>query len=322
MFLYILIDAINTKIQITVPLNTGPDVIIFAHDYVGTWAENGLIIPFEYYLTDDKVDEYFERIINCFSYLYPEAIWGLPISFDNSALFYNTDLIEDPPRTVSGLVEAAIEFTDPNYGTHGKWGFGYLYDNPYFHTMWVQGFGGKIFEEIGTTVTGIPIFLPLFYTEPMIRATEYAYDEIYSAGICPESGFMSIDIVASFFNADNLMTAIGGQWFRGMIDSRIDYGVAELPIIDELNSRAVPFLTAKGMYLSANANDQDSAVEVIEFFTGVSMGKIFAEVGLLTPANIGAYDYPEVADDPLGQVFIEAAESAIPMPNIPEMDFY
>jgi hypothetical protein len=33
----------------------------------------------------------------------------------------------------------------------------------YYHTMWGQGFGGKIFRQIGTTSAGSPIFLPLLY---------------------------------------------------------------------------------------------------------------------------------------------------------------
>lgn len=316
-YLSVPFDALNDKLRATIPLNNGPDVFVFAHDYVGAWAENGLILPIEYYLDEDTTDEYFSKVLGAFNYMYPEAVWALPGSFKNIALFYNKDLIDNPPSSASEIFAEAEDFTDPNYGQFGKWGFVYETGNFYYHTMWVQGYGGKIFREIGTTDTGTPVFLPLLYSDPMIDAGEYVYENVISKGVCPEGP--SGTLVTQLFNSDNALFVINGQWFRGEIDSRIDYGLSKLPIIDELGTRAIPFLTCEGYFMSSCCVDQDSAIEVIKYFTSAAMGKVFAEVGKQTPANKGSYEYAVVADDEIATIFKAAAGVAISMPNIPEM---
>lgn len=316
-YLSVPFDALNDKLRATIPLNNGPDVFVFAQDYVGAWAENGLILPLEYYLDDDTTDLYFSKVLGAFNYMYPEAIWALPGSFKNIALFYNKDLVDDPPDTMSELLELAQEYTDESYGQFGKWGFVYETGNFYQHTMWVQGFGGKIFTQIGETSAGSPIFLPLLYSQPMVDAGDYVYDNIVNGGVCPSGP--SGTLVTQLFNAGTAMFVVNGQWFRGEIDDRIDYGVAKLPIIDEVGNRAIPFLTAEGYFMSSCCVDQEAAVKVIKYFTSAAMGKVFAEVGKQTPANKGAYDYSVVYNDDISAVFKSAAATAISMPNVPAM---
>lgn len=310
-------DALNDTLRAKIPLNNGPDVFVFAQDYVGAWAENNLILPLEYYLDSSVTSQYFKKVLGAFNYLYPDAIWALPGSFKNIALFYNKALVSNPPNSVNELIRIAKQFTNPNFGQFGKWGFVYTTGDFYFHTMWVQGFGGKIFRQIGSTSAGSPIFLPLLYSQPMIDAGKYVVDKIINQNVCPIGP--SGTLVTQLFNTGNAMFVVSGQWFRAEIDSRINYGVAKLPIIDERGNRAVPFLTAEGYFMTTCCENQTAALEVIKYFTSAAMGKVFAEIGKQTPANKGAYQYAVVANDPIAQVFVDAASTAVGMPNIPEM---
>lgn len=310
-------DALGEKLRMTIPLGTGPDIFIGGQSWVGMGAENGLIIPIEYYIDSDLTGDFFVNVMNAFHYMYPEAVWGIPGSFKNIALYYNTDLIDNPPDSADEIFEIAEEFTDPNYGQFGKYGFLYEVGNFYYHTMWVQGFGGRLFREVGVTSAGISIFLPLLYSEPMIDAGNYVLEKIVNAGLSPAS--IDGSLVTQMFNAENAMFVLNGQWFRGEIDDRIDYDVAKPPIIDELGTRAVPFLTCEGFFVTSCAKDQIAAVEVIEFMSSAPMQKVFAETGGQTPANKKAYEYTVVADDPIGKIFKEAAGSAVSVPNIAEM---
>lgn len=310
-------DALNDKLRATIPLNNGPDVFVFAQDFVGSWAENGIILPIESYLDKNIMDQYLPNTKGAFSYMYPGALWALPGSFKNIALYYNKALVKNPPQKMSELVSMAKKFTKPNAGQFGKWGFVYETGNFYYHTMWIQGFGGKIFRKIGTTDDGFPIFLPLLYSKPMVEAGKYVMNNIINQGICPPGP--SGTLVTQLFNTGNAMFVINGQWFRAEIDKRINYGLSELPIIDEANRRAIPFLTVEGYFMSTCAKSQDNAIEVIKYFTSAAMGKVFAKIGKQTPANKGAYKYAVVKNDRISQIFKKAADIAKSMPNSPEM---
>ncbi len=310
-------DALNDKLRATIPLNNGPDVFVFAQDYVGAWAENGIILPIESYLDADVMKQYVDSTKTAFNYMYPEALWALPGSFKNIALYYNKALVKKPPQKMSELISMAKKFTRPNAGQFGKWGFVYETGNFYYHTMWIQGFGGKIFRRIGTTDDGFPIFLPLLYSKPMVDAGKYVMKNIINQGICPPGP--SGTLVTQLFNTGNAMFVINGQWFRGEIDKRINYGLSELPIIDEVNRRAIPFLTVEGYFMSTCAKSQEDSIVVIKYFTSAAMGKVFAQIGKQTPANIGSYKYSVVKNDRISQIFKKASEVAKPMPNSPEM---
>lgn len=310
-------NALNDSLRAKIPVGNGPDVFMFPHDFVGAWAENNIIIPIESHISPEYTKQYFKHTVEAFNYMYDEALWALPTSFANIALYYNKNLVKNPPQKMSKIIELAKKFTKPKHGQMGKWGFAYETGNFYFHTMWVQGFGGKIFRKIGTSDDGFPIFLPLLYSKPMIRATEYVKNTILSANVCPPNP--NSPLISRLFNTGNAMFIISGQWFRGEVDSRINYGVTQLPIIDSIDKRAVPFLTIEGMFMSACCRDQEASIKVIKYFTSAAMGKMMAKKCKQTPANKGAYKYAVVKDDKISRIFISAAKSSIPMPNSPEM---
>ena len=312
-------DSINDKLQTTIkavkqktdPNLEGPDVFVFAQDFAGDWAEKGLIIPIESYIPADYVAKFFKNTILAFNYMYPEAIWALPGSFKNIALYYNKKYIQNPPTKLSELISVARKFTDT---ANRRYGFTYETGNFYYHTMWVQAWGGSIFKKIGTTDKGFPIFLPLLYSEPMVKAGDFIYSKLKSGDII---GAAEAEIKQGFLE-NKVMFAISGQWFRGSIKGT-DYGVAQLPIVDEINEQAIPFLTVEGYFLSGCAKDHRAAVEVIKYFTSGAMGRYFGQIGGQTPANKDAYVYSEVANDPISAVFKQAAAFSKPMPQCPEM---
>ncbi len=310
-------DAINEKLRATIPLGEGPDVFIFAQDYVGNWAEGNLILPLEYFITPDLKKQYFKHTLEAFHYMYPGAQWALPSSFKNLVLFYNKDYVRKPPRKMSELIKMAKAFTDPDVKPFGKWGFVYETGNFYYHTMWIQGFGGRIFKRTGPTS-----YYPLLNTAPHIKAARYA-KKLLDMKICPVGADRTL--ITQLFNTGNAMFVVNGQWFRGEISPDIDYGVAPLPIVDSIDGLkgsgrpAVPFLTVEGYFMSSCAKDQQAAFEVIKYFTSAAAGVVMAKIGKQTPANRGAYKYAVVKNDPIARIFREAARHAIPMPNCPEM---
>jgi arabinogalactan oligomer/maltooligosaccharide transport system substrate-binding protein len=208
------------------------------------------------------------------------------------------------------LITVAKQYTDPKDGTLGRWGFVYEMGNFYFHTMWVQGFGGRIFKQVGN------LYEPLLNSPAMLESMKYVR-KLQAAEVCPPGA--SGTLVTQLFNRGRAMFVVSGQWFRGEIAKNINYGVASLPIIDESKKPAVPFLTVEGYFMARHCRDQKSAFEVIKYFTSGAMGRYMGIIGKHTPANRGAYQYPAIANEEISKVFRRAADLAVPMPNNPEM---
>jgi arabinogalactan oligomer/maltooligosaccharide transport system substrate-binding protein len=150
----------------------------------------------------------------------------------------------------------------------------------------------------------------------------YYARRLKKAGFIPPGA--SGTLMTQLFNRGKAMFVISGQWFRGEIAKNINYGVAQLPVIDDQPAaqgrRAVPFLTVEGYFMARYCRDQKAAFEVIKFFTSVGMARYFGVIGKQTPANQDAYArYPILRNEPVSRVFRMAAGFAVPMPNNPEM---
>ncbi|OHD56870.1 MAG: hypothetical protein A2Y33_09825 [Spirochaetes bacterium GWF1_51_8] len=314
-------DSFSSKVQTVIgAVNSGqggeegPDVFVCAHDAAGNLALRQFILPIESFIDKSLTAEYFANTIKAFNYMYDDALWALPGSFKNIALFYNKRYINNPPKMLSEILALAKKFQNP---AEKAYGFAYETGNIYYHTMWLQAWGGTIFKKIGTTKKGFPIFLPLLFSQPMIASSEFVYGHVKAGNF---TGASETEILYSFNNNKTLFV-VSGQWFRGAIAANIDYGVAELPIVDEIDRQAIPFLTVEGYYIASCTKDQAASVEVIKYFTSAAMGRYFGKIGKQTPANKGAYAYPEVSGDPISQIFKAAAGKAISMPNNPEMSW-
>jgi arabinogalactan oligomer/maltooligosaccharide transport system substrate-binding protein len=80
-----------------------------------------------------------------------------------------------------------------------------------------------------------------------------------------------------------------------------------------------PWMTVEGVYISQPSKHKDEAFEFVTFLTGTEAGVVMALEGGQTPANKTVYDNAKVAADPVLSAFRAQVETAIPMPNLPEM---
>lgn len=316
-------DAMNDKLRTMIPLGKGPDLFIFAQDFTGEWANNNIIVPISSLVNESIIKQFPKYLLQAYVYGDNDDLWALPMSFKNLILFYNKNYVSKIPNTWSELIDLAKKFTDPKSGPYGRRGFVYDMGNFYYHTMWIQGFGGQIFKKVKGTE-----YFPLLDSEPVYKSIKYVLrlkKMINPTG--DPKGEVGADgaTVTELFNSGNALFVVNGQWFRAEISPKVNYGVAPFPIIDDLpgikgsGRRAIPFLTVEGIFMSSNVKNKQAAFKVMQFITSPQAGRIFAKVGKQTPANVGAYQYSEVKNDPISQIFIEAAKEAIPMPNVPEM---
>jgi arabinogalactan oligomer/maltooligosaccharide transport system substrate-binding protein len=203
------------------------------------------------------------------------------------------------------MVSLAQSLTDPN---KKQFGLAYEIQNYYYHSIWMQGFGAKVFDDQGNPVLNSP---------EAVKALQYAINLQKNLKIVPEE--VTNTLVTSLFNDGKAAMVINGPWFRGEIDPKIKYGVALLPVISEIGKPAVPFITVEGVIMSTKAKNKDAAFKVLDYFTNNATSLIFATTGGMISANKSVYLNKKIAADPIMMGFMAQAKLGIPMPNAPEM---
>lgn len=297
-------DAFADKISAAVPRGKGPDVFIYAQDRLGGWIEAGNTVePIDFYVEDDTKARYIPTTMEAMTY--QGTIYGLPFDYKEITMIYNKKLVPKPPTTTAELVATAKKLTDPKTG---KFGLAYSYADFYYHSCLMNGFGGGAFK--GRT--------PILNSPENVKSMELLMRWVETDQILPKEP--STALVTSLFNEGKTAIVFSGPWFLGEIAKTIDYGLAVLPKINEAGGTPMkPWITVEGLYIAAPSKNKEAAYDFIKYASDVASAKIMAIEGRQTPANKNAYNDPQVAGDPILKAFRAQVDSAVPMPNLPEM---
>jgi arabinogalactan oligomer/maltooligosaccharide transport system substrate-binding protein len=296
-------DALADKVSASVPRDKGPDLFIYAQDRLGGWIAAGIAEPIEYFITDPVKARFVAGSLDAF--IYKGSTYGLPLSTKCVTLIYNKAMVSAPPKTTDEMIELAKSLTDPE---KKQFGLAYEIQNYYFHSIWNQGYGARVFDAEGN---------PTLNSPEAVRALQVAIDLQKNLKIVPEE--VTNTLVTTLFNEGKAAMVINGPWFRGEIDPSIDYGVALLPTISEIGKPMVPFITVEGLIMSAKSKNKDAAFAVMDYFTNNATSLVFATKGKMISANKSVYLNKKIASDPITMGFMMQAKQGIPMPNAPEM---
>ena len=296
-------DTFASKVTTAIPKGRGPDLFIFAQDRLGDWAASGLIESVDFWVTDEVRARYLPPTLDALTY--DDQVFGLPVAFKMVALFYNPKLIEAPPKTTDELIRVAKAVTVPSENR-----FGLVYQNAdfFYQGMWLQGFGGRVFDARGR---------PMLDAKPFVDALAFAQRLAREEGIMPQE--VSSILVSTLFKRGQAAMVINGPWFLGELDPDTPCRVAPLPIISETGQPARPFLATEAVIMSARARDKLRAFEVMAYLASAEVGLAMAKEARQMPANRAVYDDPEVARDPIVSVFKAQLAHSVPTPNIPAM---
>jgi arabinogalactan oligomer/maltooligosaccharide transport system permease protein len=294
-------DAFANKLSVAIPRGNGPDVFIYAHDRVGDWAETGLLEPLGLWADERVIDRFFGQTVE--SLVYEEVLYGLPLAFKTLALFYDTTMVERPPRTTAAMVAQAkaIRAADPT-----RWGLAYPLDSLYFHAPWLHGFGGRVYSHGDAVALAEPA---------AVRSVEFVRRLVHDEKIMPEE--VTSALVTALFRDHKLAFVVNGPWFRGELDGHRGWAVAPLPIVTETGQPARPFLGVEGVLLNARSTRKVDGFALMRFLTsdGEAMGRLAAGGQLV--ANTAAYDAG--VGDGFTEAFRRQVENAVPLSNRPHM---
>ena len=298
------------KITETFPMaaqaGKGPDVVVWAHDKVGEWADAGLIRPVE--VSSEFSRKFFPNAWQ--AVLHRGSIWGYPIGLETVTLIYNRNLISSPPTDLARLVSISQEMKIRNPGV-----IPILWDYKRAFYSWgiLASAGAYVFSKAGTSydLGNIGIANP--------RAIEGLTEIIalVKAGVLPKS--VSYGVAEELMAQGRLAMTISGPWaWPNLVKSGIDFALAPIPGVKGNVGR--PFVGVSVAYLNRSSPNQDLAEEFLENYFLTEQGLTAADnakpIGV--PALISLYERM-AKDSALLRELKAGVDQGEIMPNIPQM---
>ncbi len=284
--------------------SAAPDMYLFAHDKIGVYAELGILAPITDFVDEETLSNYLPVTIE--SATYKDTLYQLPLYFETLLFLYNRDLMSDDE--VPATTEELYAYMQANTsGDH--FGFVEQHSTAYYSIPWINGFGGSLISD-----DGVPLL-----NSPEVRAA-LKYHKKFLAYMPGESEYSTVNTLFLSGMADSI---IGGPWLvPSAREAGIDLGFSTMPVVDETGLPLAPYTGVQGVHVLkvAAESKHDTVARVLNVLTDPQVGIDLANASGCAPANALAYEDESVSSDPMVTTMREIAETAVPMPNIPEMD--
>src|SRR6201993_2927407 len=300
-------ENIPNNFPLAVQSNKGPDIVIFAHDKLGEWADGGLVAPI-------PVDASYR---SRFASLAWEAVqhrgqyWGYPLCFEVVGLIYNKKLGQTPPAQLSDLIELnkQLKAEHPDVMTI-LWD----YTSPYYSWAIFRSAGAYVFgkTEKGYDTKDIGIVTP-----GAIDALNQLIGLVH-AGVLPKTASVA-GMPKQMMAEGKLAMTLPGPWaWPALLKRGIDFGVVPVPGIGGKPGKA--FIGVSVAYINRSSPNMDIARQFLENYAITDKG--LGEANRLKPIGIPAlnslYETMSKNDELLREMKVCADDGEV-MPNIPQM---
>jgi maltose/maltodextrin transport system substrate-binding protein len=300
-------DGLTDKFQASAQAGKGPDIVFWAHDRLGEWADSGLLKPLE--IKDDFKANFIPMAWEAVTH--NKQIWGYPVALEAISLIYNKKFVTTPPPAqLSEIPVFAKELQSKNPNVIAiMWD----YNTPYFSWPFLASGGGYPFKKIngGYDVNDIGI-----NNDGAVKGLQ-AIVGLINAGVMPKGA--SYSVMDQKMNGGELAMMVSGPWaWSNLQKSGIDFDVAPLPGVDGNPGR--PFVGVLAALINRSTPNSDLAIQFIEKYVVTSDGlkTIDADVPIGVPALKTLSD-EMAAKNPLIKTTYENAKNGDVMPNIPQM---
>src|SRR6516225_371444 len=301
------LDDITDKFQSAAQSGKGPDIVFWAHDRIGGWADGGLLRPLK--VKDELKRDLLPMSLDAVTY--NNKMWGYPLALEAVSLIYNKKYVTGkPPDQLSQVPAFATELRRENPNIIPiMWD----YNTPYFSWPFLASGGGYPFRK---TANGYDVRDIGVNNSGAVLGLEAIVDLIH-IGVIPRGA--SYDVADQKMNAGELAMIINGPWaWANLQKSGIDFGIAALPGVGGNPGR--PFVGVLAALINRSTPNIDLAQQFIENYIDTPEGlkAIDAAVPIGVPA-LKSLLYEMTAGSSLIKTTYENAQDGVLMPNIPEM---
>ncbi|HIF9306426.1 TPA: maltose/maltodextrin ABC transporter substrate-binding protein MalE [Photobacterium damselae] len=299
-------DALEEKFPQMASTGDGPDIIFWAHDRFGGYAQAGL-------MAEVKPTEAFKNKFTDFTWdavSYNGKYIGYPVAVESLSLIYNKDLVPNPPKNWEEM--AAL---DKELQKKGKRAIMWNLQEPFFTWPVLAADGGYAFKF---TPNGYDAKNVGVNNEGAKRAMTFMKQMVDNGVIAADVDYA---IAESGFNKGDVAMTINGPWSWANIDKAgVNYGVTVLPKLSGNPSK--PFVGVLTAGISTASPNQDLAVEFLENYllTDEGLATVNKDVPLGAVA-LKSYQKTLSKDSRIAATMDNALNGEV-MPNIPQMSAF
>lgn len=299
-------DKLEEKFSQVASTGDGPDIVFWAHDRFGGYAQSGLLAE----LTPSK--EFKDKFVD-FAWdaeTYNGKIIGYPVAIESLSLIYNKDLVPTPPESWEEILELDVKLKKDKKNAI-MWNL----SEPYFTWPVVASNGGYAFKFENGKYDASDIGVN---NEGSQKALQFIVDMVRNKVINAD---MDYAIAEASFNKGETALTINGPWSWGNIEkSKINYGVAVLPTLNGQASK--PFVGVLSAGINSASPNKDLAVEFMENYLLTDSG--LEQVNNDKPLGavaLKSYQAQLDKDSRIAATMENARHGEI-MPNIPQMSAF
>ena len=279
----------------------GPDMLFgLAHNNLGTFQKAGLLdeVPKDLFNREDYVSSSVWDAVS-----YDGKAYGVPISMETYALFYNKDKVKEVPTTMDDLLKEAKEY--------GPTGFQFPINDFYYTAAFFQTYGGYVF---GGGEGKLDVKDLGFNNDGALKSYKLLQGLVQDYKFMPQD--ITPDIANNSFKTGEAVFYLGGPWdVSGFKDAGVNFGIAQIPTIEGKNVKS--FMGVQSAFVSNKSKKKDDAWDLMKYLVENSGEKLY-EVGNRIPVLNSELEKDDVKNNEYTQGFIKQAEFAVPMPNVSE----
>ena len=231
-------------------------------------------------------------------------MFAIPRDVSNLVLYVNKNLVKNPQKikTLDDLKKIAKSVTKDDV-------FGLNYEeNPLFWLYYLEYFGGGILSSDGQNA--------ILNSPESIIGVEFYADLINKDKSVPQKWQMSSMTSAQMFIGGKTALYLSGRWLVPKFRESVDF---DWDIIPFPSSNVSKTLTdASGWAVSKSSKNKNEAIKFVQFLSSDEVSKLFAQTGLITPANRSiAYSEAFLAPSEKphnSKVFLDILENSKPTP--------
>ncbi|WP_075721407.1 extracellular solute-binding protein [Roseburia sp. 499] len=282
----------------------GPDMYFYAHDSLGMLVEMGILAPITDLITESDEADMLPMTIEAGTY--KDTQYMLPVYFETLLFMYNKDLWEgEVPNTTDDLLAYMEQHTDVDAGTYAVVN---QHSTAYNVAPFINGFGGYIINESA---------------EPGLNLQETKDAITYNQKFAALQADGDYNTVTTLFNDGKAAAIIGGPWLvTGINAAGINLGIKSLSEFALPNGeKLAPYSGVQGVGVMKYAaeNKKDAVTSVLKALASEQVGIDLAVNANCAPANQKSYEDAQVSSNEMITAMKTTAETAQPMPNIPQM---
>lgn len=295
----------RSKIELDGPAGVGADVFVTPHDHISALVQGGHVLPV------DDADAFLSDFLPMarVAATYNGTVYGYPVGAESIILFYNKDLLPNPPKTWDEVMAFSKTF---NSKAENRYALVWPVSDAYYGYIFLASFGAPLFGPNGNDRKQHNLNSPA-----AIKGLTY-FQNLKQSILDVPAADATLDFCNAEFTEKKAAMVITGPWkTNDFKKAGVNFGTAVLPAFPGTDHPANSFSGVKLVFVSSYSQFPNEAKAFAKFLASKEMlQKRFDMTDQIAPrADIVVKD--EHAKSVMAQL-----QYANPMPTIPQLGTY